>query len=102
MPNEGDLGYVARPQFEPFHARRQRWGVIVAHRRAGKTVACIMDLLDGALSCKAERPRFAYVAPQLKQAKAVAWDYVKLYGGRVPGSEVNETELRLTLPNGGQ
>jgi hypothetical protein len=27
--------YVARPQFVPFHARRQRFACIVTHRRAG-------------------------------------------------------------------
>ena len=30
---------------------KQRWSCIVAHRRAGKTVACIMDLIDAALRC---------------------------------------------------
>src|SRR4051812_17034006 len=97
-----DLGYTARPQFQPFHKRRQRWAVIVAHRRAGKTVACILDLIDGALRCTKPRPRFAYVAPLLKQAKTVAWDYLRHYGLKVPGASVNETELRLDLPNGGQ
>jgi phage terminase large subunit len=97
-----DLGYTARPQFASFHRRRQRWAVIVAHRRAGKTVACILDLIDGALRCPKPRPRFAYVAPQLKQAKTVAWDYLRHYGLKVPGASVNETELRLDLPNGGQ
>lgn len=32
MSQKIDLGYVARPQFQPFHARKQRWAVIVAHR----------------------------------------------------------------------
>jgi phage terminase large subunit len=97
-----DLGYVARPQFVPFHARQQRWGVIVAHRRAGKTVACILDLIDAAINCRRERPRFAYIAPLLKQAKSVAWDYLRSYGMRIPGARVHESELRLDLPNGAQ
>lgn len=97
-----DLGYTARPQFIPFHKRRQRWAVMVAHRRAGKTVACILDLIDSALRCPKPRPRFHYVAPLLKQAKAVAWDYLKHYGSRVPGATPHEGELRLDLPNGGQ
>lgn len=96
------VDYEARPQFAPFHARQQRWAVIVAHRRAGKTVACVMDLVDAALRHPSPRPRFAYIAPQLKQAKAVAWDYVKHYGARLPGATVHETELRLDLHNGGQ
>jgi phage terminase large subunit len=96
------VDYEARPQFAPFHARQQRWAVIVAHRRAGKTVACVMDLIDAALRSPKARPRYAYIAPQLKQAKAVAWDYVKHYGARLPGATVHETELRLDLHNGGQ
>jgi phage terminase large subunit len=96
------LGYEARPQFLPFHQRKERWAVLVVHRRGGKTVACIMDLLDAALTSQKDRPRFAYIAPQLKQAKTVAWDYLKHYGLRVPGATAHESELRLDLPNGGQ
>jgi phage terminase large subunit len=97
-----DLGYVAREQFLPFHAREQRWAVIVAHRRAGKTVACILDLIDAALRCKKERPRFAYFAPLLKQVKTVAWDYLKAYGLKVPGAVAHEGELRIDFPGGAQ
>jgi phage terminase large subunit len=61
-----------------------------------------MDLIDAALRSPRPRPRFAYIAPQLKQAKTVAWDYVKHYGAGLPGASVNETELRLDLHNGGQ
>jgi hypothetical protein len=32
-----EIDYTPRPQFAGFHDRAQRWGVIVAHRRAGKT-----------------------------------------------------------------
>ena len=46
-----DLGYRAREQFAPFHRRRERWACLVAHRRAGKTVACVADLVDAALRC---------------------------------------------------
>ena len=35
--------YKPRDQFQPFHRRKQRWTIIVAHRRAGKTVATIND-----------------------------------------------------------
>ena len=97
-----DLGYVARPQFESFHLRTQRWGVIVAHRRAGKTVACVMDLIDSAIRSTKMRPRFAYIAPLYKQAKTVAWDYLKMYGLRIPGATASESELRLDLPSGAQ
>jgi hypothetical protein len=49
----------------------------VTHRRVGKTVACVHDLQRAALSCTNVRPRFAYLAPFMKQAKAVAWDYLR-------------------------
>lgn len=95
-----DLGYRARRQFRPFHARKQRWGCLVAHRRAGKTVACIMDLIDDSLRCTKPDPRHAYVAPFYAQAKDVAWTYLKKYTAPIPGVQHNESELRVDLPGG--
>jgi phage terminase large subunit-like protein len=86
----------------PFHNRHERFAVLVAHRRAGKTVACVNELIKGALTCQAKNPRFAYIAPLFKQAKDVAWEYLKEYTAVIPGREVNETELRVDLPNGGR
>jgi hypothetical protein len=71
------LDYAPRRQFVRFHQRKERFACIVTHRRAGKTVACIQDLQRGATSCENLRPRFAYLAPFLKQSKAVAWDYLR-------------------------
>lgn len=44
--------------------------------------------------------RAAYIAPWLKQSKAIAWDYVKYYTRNIPGVEYNESELRCDFPNG--
>lgn len=93
-------GYKARPQFEAFHRRKQRWGVGVAHVRAGKTVAAINDLIDAALRCDKPNPRFAYIAPLFAQAKDVVWSYLKQYTAPIPGVTVNESELRVDLPGG--
>ena len=71
------VDYIARPQFVAFHARDKRWAVIVAHRRAGKTVACIMELLTRALATAKKDARYAYIAPFREQAKTVAWSYLK-------------------------
>jgi phage terminase large subunit len=95
-----DLGYRERPQFKPFHARKQRWACIVAHRRAGKTVACIMALVDAALRGDKPDGRYAYIAPFYAQAKDVAWSYLKRYTGSIPGVKVNESELRIDLHTG--
>src|SRR5690349_305212 len=104
MPATIDCGYRPRSQFEPFHRRAQRFACIVAHRRAGKTVACINDLQDGALRCDKIRPRFAYLSPYLKQSKTVAWDYLRAAMSplRPLGAQVNESELRVDYHNGGQ
>jgi phage terminase large subunit len=94
------LGYAPRPAFVEFHKRKQRWACLVCHRRAGKTVACVADLIDAALRCEKPNPRFAYLAPFYTQAKDVAWTYVKLLTQNIPGSSINESELRVDLPNG--
>lgn len=94
------IPYRPREQFKPFHGRRQRWAVIVAHRRCGKTVACVNDLLRDALTCERPDGRFAYIAPQHNQAKDIAWTYLKRYAGVALGVEFNESELRADFPNG--
>lgn len=98
--NEIATGYIARQQFHSLHQRSQRWAVTVAHRRAGKTVACINDLIDAAIRCDKPDPRFAYIAPFYSQAKDVAWNYLKHYTAPIPGMQANESELRVDLPGG--
>lgn len=96
------IPYEPRPLFLPLHERTQRWGVVVAHRRAGKTVACINDLIRAAITCPREEPRFAYIAPYYAQAKDVAWSYLKKFTAPIPGAVPHESELRVDLPNGGR
>jgi hypothetical protein len=71
--------YAPREDFLALHDRQTRWGIAVCHRRAGKTVACINDLIRSAALCKLKSPRFAYIAPQLNQAKDIAWAYLLEY-----------------------
>jgi phage terminase large subunit len=98
------LDYRPRRQFVPFHRRSQRFACIVTHRRAGKTVACIHDLHRGATRSQKVRPRYAYLAPFLRQSKAVAWDYLRaaIEPARVAGASAHESELRIDYANGGQ
>ena len=95
-----DLGYHARPQFAPFHARKQRWACIVAHRRAGKSVACVMDLIDAALRCKQPDGRFSFLSPTYTQAKDTVWQYLKRFTAEIPGVEQRESDLMVNFPNG--
>ncbi len=91
--------YTPRPYFLPYHGRDRRWSCIVAHRRAGKTVATVFDLLTCALATKKPNARYAYIAPYYSQAKAVAWDYLKRFGACV-AAKISESELSITLHNG--
>ena len=79
--------------------RGYRWSVLVCHRRFGKTVCMINHLLMAALTSKVSNPRYAYIAPTFKQAKSIAWDYIKQFTHKIPGVKFNETELRVDLPN---
>jgi hypothetical protein len=76
------IPYSPREQFWAYHNRTQRWACGVAHRRCGKTVAAVNELIKGALSCQ--------------------WGYVKQFSSAVPGIEINESELRVDFPNGGR
>lgn len=96
----GINGYRPRQPFIDFHNRAERWAVLVCHRRAGKTVACVAELVLSALITNKQDARYAYVCPQYNQAKDVAWMYVKRLTADIPGVEYNETELRADLPNG--
>lgn len=96
------IPYAPRRQFMAYHESAKRWRVIVAHRRAGKTVATINQLVRSALTCDKPEPRTAYIAPLFKQAKDVAWTYLKRFSLVVPGTKENESELYVTFPNGGR
>ena len=71
-------GYEPRePQREIHRAvKDNRWTVAVAHRRMGKTVAAINQLIHSALKCEKKNPQFAYIAPTYGQAKRIAWNYL--------------------------
>ena len=73
------------------------------HRRFGKTVWAVNQLIKTTLTCPKPYPRTHYVAPFLKQAKAVAWDYVQQYTRNLPEMEFNQNELRADFGiNGGR
>jgi hypothetical protein len=94
------IRYTPRDQFVPYHKRKQRWACIVAHRRAGKSVACVMDLIDAALRCKKPNARFGYIAPTYTQAKDVVWSYLKEFTHEIPGAELRESDLSVIFPTG--
>ena len=98
------IPYKPRPlQLEVHELRsKHRFGVLVCHRRFGKTVMGVNELQKSALTVPLQRPRSAYLAPTYTQGKSVAWDYCMFYSHPIPGVQVNQSELRVDYPNGGQ
>jgi len=77
---------------------KHRWSVLVCHRRFGKTVCMINHLIKSALMCKLKNPRFAYIAPTFKQAKSIAWDYMKQFTDKIPYINLTKLNLELIYP----
>jgi phage terminase large subunit len=98
------IPYKPRPQQLIIHDAMEgkRFGVIVCHRRLGKTVLAVNELIKGALTCQKERPRYGYIAPTYTQGKSTSFDYFQHYSEPIPGRRVNQSELRIDYPNDGQ
>lgn len=90
--------YTPRPLQSLMHARLQRFNVIVCHRRFGKTVFSINEMLDQALRNMRKDPQYAYIAPTYGQAERIAWDMLKSYTKQIPGVVYNESKLTCTIP----
>lgn len=71
-----------------------RFVVGVAHRRMGKTVAALNQLIKSSLENNQNAPRYAYIAPTYSQAKRVAWDYLTHFV-RPLNADANIAELRV-------
>lgn len=94
------IPYKPRPLQREIHSSLKRWNLLVCHRRFGKTVFAINELIKQAVKNDKKMPRYAYVAPYYKQAKQIAWDYLKDFTRPIPGIKVNESELRVDFPWG--
>lgn len=106
-PKRISTGYEPRKIQAELHQKLKRFNVLVMHRRFGKTVFCINEMIDRGLTFNKKdpltgkpllNPRFAYLAPLYGQAKRVAWDYLKLYTAAIPGATPNEADLRVDIP----
>ena len=91
-----EIPYKPRTQQLAIHELMdsKRFGVVVAHRRMGKTVSAINHLIKDAILNQKEAPRYAYIAPTYGQAKRVAWDYLVKYAEPLGGTS-NISELRV-------
>jgi phage terminase large subunit len=102
LSNTIQIDYTPRALQEELHQMldANRFNVLVMHRRFGKTVCAVNHLLKRAIEESKPNPRLAYIAPTYRQAKNVAWDYLKQFAGKIPATKFHETELRCDLPNG--
>ena len=92
------IDYKPRTWARAFHETSERWRVLVLHRRAGKTVASVNQLIKDAMLTNFSR--FAYICPTYRQAKMIVWDMIKHYSRPIPGMGYHESELRADFPNG--
>ncbi|MFV2089024.1 MAG: terminase large subunit domain-containing protein [Pseudomonadales bacterium] len=77
-----------------------RNGVVIAHRRAGKTVCIIAQLIRVLFRCVEPNPQVAYIAPTARQARVVAWAYFNQMLSDIPGAKFREHEMIIELPGG--
>lgn len=102
-PRRVTIPYRPRRHFLAMHNSPKRWKFVVAHRRAGKSVSEINEVIKQALANTRQYPppRYAYVGPSFAQTKDLIWGYLKHYTS-VFGDDVkySESELQCTLPNG--
>jgi len=90
-------GYLPRKHQEFLHQRLKRFNVLVCHRRFGKTVFCLNEMIDQGLNCQKKSPQYAYIAPTYNQAKRVAWEMIKDFTKDIPNVTVNEADLRVDI-----
>ena len=95
------IPYRPRPVQRIIHAALEthRFCVLVTHRQLGKTVCAVNHLLKKALQNTRANGRYFYIAPFLKQAKLIVWDYFKRFAAPLPGLSISETELAIKLSN---
>lgn len=98
------IDYRPRGPQKAIHAGlgQHRFGVVVAHRRMGKTVAAINHLQKMATLCQRDRPRFGFIAPTYSQGKSIVWDYLLHFSAPIPSVRPVVSELAVNYPNGAQ
>jgi len=98
------LDYTPRTWQKECHLKKQRFSVYALHRRSGKTELAIMELIDKAIKTDKQLGMFVYVAPFLRQAKAIAWARLKQKIEPLRRNsviEINEGELSVRFKHNG-
>ena len=88
--------HLTKPQSK-IYADDNRFRVVVAGRRFGKTFLSVTELVTQAL--KGKRKVCWYVAPTYKAAKEIAWDMLLAFLPKEYIQKTNESSLTVTLWN---
>ena len=94
------LPYRPRIYQRQAYDRLRRFNVLVWSRRTGKTVFSVNWAIRKLIECSKPDARVAYIMPTYKQAKRVAWTYLKTFTAPIPGMRYLEQELRAVFPDG--
>lgn len=89
--------HLTKPQSDIFH-NDDRFRVVVAGRRFGKTFLSTIELVTQSLKGKSRN--CWYVAPTYKAAKEIAWDMLLATIPKEYIQKTNESSLTVTLWNG--
>lgn len=75
-----DLSKSLRQWQKDYINNKKRFNVLVVHRRAGKTVGAVLDII---IVMMQERGDYGYIAPTYKQAKKIAWRLIQKFGDQI-------------------
>jgi phage terminase large subunit len=100
--NKIHLGYLPRVWQDKIHMNDARFKVLALHRRAGKSVFAINEIIDRALRCEKRNPQYAYIGVTYGAVKRIIWDLAKNYTKDIPGVTTNEQELTIRIPRPAQ
>ena len=98
------LDYTPRAWQKECHLNKKRFSVYALHRRSGKTELSLLELIDKAIKCDKDLGMFVYIAPFLRQAKAIAWARLKQKIEplrRTSVIDINEGELSVRFKHNG-
>ncbi len=92
-----DLSKSLREWQKEYIRKKKRFNVLVVHRRAGKTVGAILDII---IVMMQERWDYGYICPTYRQAKKIAWRLIQKFGDQIGGFNYNSSELIVSFTNG--
>lgn len=90
-------GYRPRSGQQLAHRRLKRFNILLVHRRWGKSVFAINEMIDKALRNELPYPIYGYFAPTYSLVEDIAYSYFKQFLKDVPGVEYNQQKLRIKI-----